>query len=174
MRRASFLLLLLLAGCTTVPPEQRTAAAKALFDETTKQYHLPAAQAQGAERDRLLQQAATGYGKLVRHYRDQPAWSAVALRSLGNIRATQGKLDEAVKLYAQVGARYPQQEWEVLQAWKSAADLLNEAGRTQEARKFYQQIVEQFGQPEQPEVVRVIARAARRHLTEPVPGDRQP
>ena len=106
-------MLLLLTGCATPQKQDRAAAAKALFEQsvTLHQQHE-------------FSGAATGYERLLMAYRDQPYWCAQALRSLGNVRAAQGKLDEAVKLYRRVGEQYPQQDWEVLQAWKSAADLL--------------------------------------------------
>ncbi len=106
-------------------------------------------------------EAAAGYRRVLRQHPDQPYWCAQALRSLGNVRAAQGRPDEAVKLYRQVGERYPQQDWEVLQAWKSAADLLWEAGRQEEARQFYRQIVRRFDVPDAPAVVQTVVRAAR-------------
>lgn len=165
MRRVSLIVCLLAAaGCATQSPEQRAAGAKELFDQTTHQFHLPAGATAGAERDRLLQQAAAGYEQLLRRYADQPVWCAMALRSLGNVRAAQGRLDDAVKLYDCVASRYPSQDWEILQAWKSAADLLAEAGRPAEARQFDQKIVNRFDRPDEPEIVRTIVRAARRRL----------
>lgn len=170
---SSWLILLFFFGCDS--PEQkaarqqkRYAEAKALFEQTTKEQHLPSAQAQGAERDRLLNLAAAGYERLLREYRDQPFWCAPALRSLGNVRATQGKLDDAVKLYARVGKDYADNEWEVLQAWKSAADLLWEAGRQTEAKPYYQQIVTRFGGAGQPVIVQVVVRASQRQLAGPI------
>src|SRR5438552_15917632 len=127
---------LLLAGCAA-PRQDRNAGAKALFEQTVKQYHLPSADAQGPARQRLLDQAAGGYERLLKTYRDQPYWCAQALRSLGNVRAEQGRLDDAVRLFTRVGERYPNEDWEVLQAWKSASDLLWEAHRHAEAKVFY-------------------------------------
>src|ERR1051326_1479927 len=164
-----FLLASMLCSCAT--PEQatrrgqvRSAAAKDLFDQTTKLYHLPSAQAQGDEKAKLLAQAAEGYRQLLRHYPDQPAWCAQALRSLGNVRAEQGRLDEAVKLYSCVATKYPGQDWEVLQAWKSAADLLWEADRRDQARVFYRNIVTRYDVADAPAVVKTIVRASKAHL----------
>ena len=162
-------LLALVVGCGQRAPDpvrqaQRAAAAKALFDQTTKDCHLPSAQATGAECDRLLGLAAAGYEKLLREYRDQPDWCAPALRSLGNVRATQGRLDDAIQLYARVGRDYAGHDWEVLQAWKSAADLLWEAGRAAEAKGYDQQIVARFAGNDQPAVFQTIVRAAQRRL----------
>jgi TolA-binding protein len=152
--------LVLFAGCAT-PKQDRAAAAKALFDQTVKQYHLPPAEARGTRRQELLAQAAAGYERLLKTFRDQPYWCAQALRSLANVRAEQGRHDEAVKLYWRVGEQYPQQDWEVLQAWKSAGDLLWDAGRKDEARQFYRQIVARFNQPDASAVVQTVVRAAR-------------
>lgn len=168
MRLGKLFLLALVAGmtwgCGKPVQEDRAAAAKNLFDQTVKQYHLPSAEAKGTERETQLARAADGYACLLRLYSDQPYWCAQALRSLASIRAVQGRLDEAVKLYAQVGDKYPQNDWEVLQAWKSAADLLWDAGRAAEARPFYQKIVAKFSEGDQAEVVKVIVRAAQRRL----------
>src|ERR1051325_5032380 len=117
-------------GCATdntARSEGRYAAARDLYERTTKLYHLPSAQAQGEERDRLLRQAASGYEQLLRRYPNQELWCAQALRSLANVRAEQGRLDQAIRLYDRVADLYPRQDWEVLQAWKSAADLLWDA-----------------------------------------------
>lgn len=164
-RIAALATLALLLGC--VSPEmraarqqQRNTAAKELFDHTVKTCHLPSAEAQGAERDRLLQQAAAGYKLLLRDFSDQPAWCAPALRSLGNVRATQGQLDQAVACYRQVGEKYALYDWEVIQAWKSAADLLWETGRQAEAKTFYTQIVTRFDNAAATPVMVIIVRAA--------------
>ena len=163
------ILVVLLAGCATpaqkaAREQQRAAAARNLFDQTTRQFHLPAGEAAGVERGQLLQQAAAGYERLLRQYPDQPLWCAMAERSLGNVRATQGRLDEAVRLYACVAERYPTQDWEILQAWKSAADLLWEAGRPAAAGAFDRKIVKRFDQPDQPAVIMLIVRAVQRRL----------
>jgi len=145
--------LVLLAGCTTAPKPDRAVAAQALFEQsvTLHQQHQ-------------FSEAAAGYERMLRTYRDQPYWCAQALRSLGNVRAAQGKLDQAVKLYRQVGEKYPQQDWEVLQAWKSAGDLLWEASRQDEARPFYRQIVARFDKPDWPTVFRTIVHASQTRL----------
>ena len=143
-------LLLLLAGCATTTKETD---AKALFEQSVKLHQ-----------DHQYAEAAVGYERLLKLYPDQPHWCAQALRSLGNVRAAQGKLDAAVKLYRQVGEKYPQQDWEVLQAWKSAGDLLWDARRKDEARQFYRQIVERFDKPDAPAVYRTIVNAAAKKL----------
>lgn len=154
-----------LLGCATAPKGERAAAAKQLFEQTVRQYHLPSAEAKEPERDKLLVQAAAGYTRLLRSYPEQADWCVQALRSLANIRAEQGRLNDAVKLYRQVGDDYPGYDWEVLQAWKSAADLLWEAGRQDEARTFYRKIVARFERPDMPTVYRTVVRAAKAKLT---------
>lgn len=150
--------LLLLAGCATPRPE-----ARASFEQTVK-LHLASAELENTERAKSLERVAGEYEKFLKTYRDQPYWCAQALRSLGNVRAEQGKLDEAVKLYRRVGEKYPQQDWEVLQAWKSAADLLWEVRRQDEARPFYRLIVQRFDSPDAAPVIQTVVRAARRRL----------
>src|SRR5437867_1341618 len=118
-------------------PTQRYESARALFERASRDYHIPSAQARGEERRTLEQQAARLYGDVVTNYGDQPLWASQALRSLANIRASQTNVTEAVKLYAQVAERFPQQDFEVLMAWKSAADLLSDCGRHTEAKAFY-------------------------------------
>ncbi len=159
---------LLSTGCASSKqtPQQRSDAAKALFDQTTKAFHIPSAEAQGAARAELQRQAAAGYEQVLKKYPDQDYWAAQALRSLANIRAAQTNLDAAVKLYAAVGKKYPQQDWEVLMAWKSAADLLWDAGRRDEAKAFYQKIVSRFDVPDAPMVVKTTVRGSRARLGE--------
>ena len=165
MRHGKFLILLmLLISCATPPNPAHARAAKSFFESIARDYHFPAAMATGTERNRLLSEAAAGYERILRQYPDQDEWSAKALRSLANVRAEQGQLDVAVKLYASVADKHPRQDWEVLQAWKTAADLLWDAGRPDDARKFYRQIVARFDQPAASAVVQTIVRAARRHM----------
>jgi tetratricopeptide (TPR) repeat protein len=139
-------------------------SAQELFGRTVTQYHRPSADAKGAERDALLRHAAAGYAQVLRQYRDQPFWCAQALRSLANVRAAQGRFDEAVRLYSRVGQDYPRNDWEVLQAWKSAADLLWDAERRAEAREFYRLIVARFVGEGAAPVTKIILRASERRL----------
>ena len=167
----SFALLLIIssAGCAT-PAErmarqkQRFADAKALFDQTTKLYHLPSAEAQGATKEKLLAQAAAGYEQLLRQYPEQINWCAQSLRSLANVRAEQNRIDEAVQLYERVNRLYPREDWEVLQSWRSAADLLWEHGRRESARAFYRRIVERFDHPDASSIVRLVVRGSQTRL----------
>ena len=152
------------AGCATAPNPAPAHGAKMLFESTARNYHFPSAVASGPERERLLNEAATGYERLLRQYPDQDDWCAKSLHSLANVRSTQGRLDEAVQLYARVAAQHPQQDWEILQSWKSAADLLWEAGRRAEAQKYYRLIVTRFDQPNPSAMVKLIVHIAQMRL----------
>ena len=161
--------MLLLLGCAR--PERKIAeqqlrytAAKNSFEQAANQYDLPSADLQGAEKMRLLGLAAAGYEKVLKKYPDQKFWCAQALRCLGNVRAAQGRLDDAVKIWVRVEKEYPQQDWEVLLAWKSAADQLWDAGRQDEARAFYRKIVEQFDNGEEPTAIIQIVQGAKFRL----------
>lgn len=162
------LLLVGLTGCAHHRESslQRSEAARALFERTTKEFHLPSAEAQGAVRLQLQEEAAAGYRELIKEYPDQRQWAAQALRSLGNIRAAQTNLNQAVKYYQAVGQRYPDQAWEVLMAWKSAADLLWDASRQPEAASFYKKIVARFDVPEAPQVIQTVVHGSKRRLAE--------
>ena len=157
----------ILMGCATARySPKRAAAAKVSFDRVTKEFHLPSAEATGTRKTELLTQSARGYEDLLRQFSDQHNWCAQALRSLGNVRVEQGKLDEAVRLYTRVGEKYPREEWEVLQAWKSAGDLLWQAKRPAEAKKFYAQIVKRFDAPEMPPIVKIVVNTSKKRLAE--------
>ena len=165
--RISLCFALLLAGCSSKEtPAQRTEAAKALYEQATKEYHLPSAEAKGAAQRRLQDQAAAAYEELLKKYPEQTNWCVQAIYSLGNIRAAQTNLDAATRLYAEVDTRYPHADWEVLMAWKSAGDLLWDAGRKQEAKGFYQKIVERFDNTNASAVVKTVVRGSKTHLTE--------
>jgi tetratricopeptide (TPR) repeat protein len=163
------IVMLLLLGCATparkaAERQLRYAAARDLFEQTSKTYHIPSTDLQGADKMKLLDLAAAGYEKVLKKYPDEKFWCAQALRSLGNVRAAQGRLDEAVKIWVWVEKEYPQQDWEVLLAWKSSADQLWDAGRHDEAREFYRKIVGQFDTGEEPTAVIQIVESARLRL----------
>lgn len=163
MRRTSQLLIALtlqfFLGCTHASPE----TARQVFEHTVREYHLPSAEASGVTRERLLVESAAGYEQVLRLGANDRPLCASALRSLANVRAEQGRLDEAVKLYSQVGWQYPACDWEVLQAWKSAGDLLWNADRQNDAAPFYRQIFERFRSAPSP-IMRTVARAASRRV----------
>ena len=116
------------------------------------------------EQQKLQAQAAENYEKILRRYPEQTNWCAQALRSLANIRAAQTNLSEAVRAYAAVAEKYPGDDWETIQAWKSAADLLWEANRHEDARKFYQKVVSRFDGTNQPSIVRIVVKGSKARL----------
>jgi tetratricopeptide (TPR) repeat protein len=167
------LLLLVVSGCekkapppAPADPLARERDAKQLFERATKLYHLPSAEATGAEKQKLLAQAAATYEQLLKNDGDQSAWAAQALRSLGNVRAEQGRIDDAVKLFSQVDQKYPDQQWEILQAWKTAGDLLWDANRRDDAKPFYKKLVERFDTPDAPAIYKTVVHGARSRLGE--------
>src|SRR5262245_15916801 len=99
---------LFFSSCTT-PKQDRAATAQQLFSTAVR-----------AHNDRQFNVAATGYERILRQFPEQTNLCAQSLRSLGNVRAAQSRLDDAVKCYARVATKYPTEDWEILQAWKSA------------------------------------------------------
>jgi lipopolysaccharide biosynthesis regulator YciM len=148
----------LVGGCAPASHE----TARDLFDRTVREYHLPSAETSGVERERLLARAASGYEQVLQRGNHEPQLCAAALRSLANVRAEQGHLDEAVKLYSRVGQQYTRYDWEVLQAWKTAGDSLWDAGRHQEAATFYRMIAQRFDGDTSPLVRSIVSAASRR------------
>jgi TolA-binding protein len=139
-------------------------AAKTEFDQTTKELHNASAETNAVAQQKMLAQAAGNYQAILRRYPKQTYWCAQALRHLGNVHAARTNLDEAVKCYAAVVKSYPAQEWEAVQALKSAGDLLWDANRREDARPYYQQLVQRFDGTNQPSVVRLAVRGARTKL----------
>ena len=158
---------LVLTGCSRkqLSPAEKYEAAKALFESTSRQFHIPSAEAKGSEKLRLQQQALMGYRQLVKQYPDQDYWAAQSLRSIGNIYAAQTNLTAAVEHYSEVGSRYPNERWEVLMAWKSAADLLWDANQHDRAQQFYAKIVQRFDTPDAAQVIKMAVRGCKLRLS---------
>ena len=165
---ASLLLVVLGAvGCRdSSPPRVSSADARILLDETARDFHNASAAAAGAERQRLLEEAAQRYRDIQKRFPEQEDVAAEALRGLGSVYASLGNLDEAVKHYEKVEERYPGRDWEVLQAWKAAGDLLWEAGRRDEARKYYSRIIDRFDSTDGPAIIQQVVRGARARMAE--------
>lgn len=165
-----------LTGCggPALTPAQDEAAARELFNATVTQYHLPSADTNAAARTHLLEQAAAGYQKLLKDHPAQTAWCAQALRSLGNVRVAQGRIDEAVEIYRSVPQRYPTQLWDSLQALKAGGDSLWDAHRYTAAREFYQTITQRFDRPDAPQIFQTVARGAQTRLAEKAPATSTP
>ena len=154
--------LLVMSGCAK--HDATLAQARELFERTVTLYHLPSAQADGAKRAELLARAAAGYEQLLRDCPGQTHWCAQALRSLGNVRAAQGRTSEALLLYERVARNYPREDWEVLQAWKAAADFLFDAGQLRDAAAVYRRIIDRFAITDAPPVVELVVHAAKRRI----------
>jgi tetratricopeptide (TPR) repeat protein len=145
---------------------ERPGGGRALFEQTIKEFHNPSAEAMGTNRERLLSEAARRYEQLLKEYPKDEGLCAEALLGFGNIRALQGKTNEAVKLYATVSEKYPNRDWEVLQAWKAAADLLWDARRRDDAKKYYARIVERFDKSDAPMITKTVVRGSKSRLAE--------
>jgi outer membrane protein assembly factor BamD (BamD/ComL family) len=160
------------AGCRqkTEAPQQRYEAARALYEQTTKDLHLPSASATGREQKRLQTEAARAYEELLERYPEQEYWCAKALCGLGNLHAAQTNYVAALRCWAEVRTKYPRAEWEVLTALKSAADLEWDVGHRAEARVLYQELVTEFDRTNVPAVVRTIVRGSRLKLETPQTG----
>jgi tetratricopeptide (TPR) repeat protein len=163
-----FLISALMAGChskqSSLSLEDSNASAKELFDQTSTNFHLPSAEAKGAEQTRLQERAISGYTQLLKKYPNDPIYAAQAERNLGNILAGQGRVDDAIQRFEAVGKKYPNQAWEVLMAWKSAGDLLWENGRKEEGKEFYQRIISRYDRPEAPAVTKTIVKGSKLRL----------
>ena len=163
---SAFLIFVLVAGCqvqSKAPKTDRAAAAKDLFQRGLRN-HLLSAEGKN-DRTALLQAATKDYAETVKSYSDQTRWAAQAMRSLGNVRAEEQKIDDAVKLFSAVATKFPTEDWEVLQAWKSAADLLWESGRKDEAKVFYGKIVGRFRDTEDSALMKLIVQASKRRIS---------
>ena len=156
------------SGCARKPKSEGDAYAdaKALFEHTSKHFHIPSAEATGTEKLRLQNLALSGYQQLLKEYPAEDYWVAQALRSRGNIYSAQTNVDAAVKSFAAVEQRCPKRDWEILISWKSAGDLLWDANRQSEARRFYGRIVERFDHAGSAQVVATIVRGSRLRLAE--------
>ncbi len=148
---------------------ERASAAQRLFDQSTRDFHLPSAEATGTRRTTLLDGAAALYRQVLRDYPEQHHWCAQSQRSLGNVMAEQGDLAGALGQFDALSRHYPDEEWEILQAWKSAGDLLWLADLKDEARAHYRRIVERFDQPNRPQVYQLIVQAAKKRQAGPQP-----
>jgi tetratricopeptide (TPR) repeat protein len=134
-------------------------------------YVAPAAEATNeVDRAALLDQAEAAYQKIADEYTDVPAWAANAWRTLGQLKIQRGRLRDGLYCYEQVGRLYPAVHWEVIQAWKAAADALWMRQLNLEAIQYYQKIVLTYGgKPGQPPMFETIVDIARSRLREPPP-----
>lgn len=164
-------------GCAHTPAQAaghkvsaRESKARYEYNRVIRQYQLPAIDATNAvERVAMLDQTAFELEAMVREYAEVPKWAAIALRTLGKIHIERGQLKEGLACFEQVGQRYPQEHWEVIQAWREAGDTLWETHHRGEARLYYRQIVSTYDRPGQPPMFDTIVRVARARLEESNP-----
>ncbi|MCX6923635.1 MAG: tetratricopeptide repeat protein [Verrucomicrobia bacterium] len=164
--------LVVFAGCQQKKeaPKQRYESARTLYEQTTKNLHLPSASAIGQEQHRLQTEAALAYQELLKRYPEQEYWCAKALCNLGNLQAAQTNYAAALRSWSEVATKYPRAEWEVITALKSAADLQWDSGHPAQAKALYQKLVVDFDRTNAPAVVRTIVRGARLKLETPAAG----
>ena len=163
------LLALLPCGCASSgpTPAQRDAEARYHYNQAMRLYRVPTADASNeVDRVVLLDAAAKEYARLAHVYRDVPRFASASWRSLGMIQLARGELREALTALEQVGRLYPDQHWEVIQAWKAAADALWNARHRAEAALYYRQIVSVYGKPGQPPMFDTLVVIARARLAE--------
>lgn len=157
------------AGCATSPDQgaQRLSKARFEYNRIMREFRVPAEEATNdVQRLAMLEQAAVEYLQFTQNYGDCAPLAAAALRSLGQIHLALGEGKEALSCFEQVGQRYPQEHWEVIQAWKQAADTLWETRHRGEATLYYQQIVTTYDRPGQPPMFETVVNIARSRLKE--------
>ena len=160
---------ILLNGCNSRPEPPAISAPPALssqatYDSVATNLHRAAAEARGAERERLLAQAASGYEDVLKQFPSDTKVCLLATRALANVRALQGRLDESVRLQLSVTNSPAAGDMDRLMALKSAGDLLWDAGRIEDAKPLYEQLVERFGKPGSSQLNQLIVRGARSRL----------
>ena len=87
-----------------------------------------------------------------------------ATRGLANVRASQGRIDDAVRLHLSTTSSPAAGDMDRLMALKSAADLLWDANRRAEAKPLYEQLVERYGKAGGSQLHQLIVRGARTRL----------
>ncbi len=162
-------LVILLNGCNSRPePPAVTAplapSSQATYDSVATNLHRPAAEARGVERERLLTQTAAGYEEVLKQFPSDTKVCLLTTRALANVRALQGRLDDSVRLHLSVNNSPAAGDMDRLMALKSAGDLLWDAGRLKDAKPFYEQLVERYGQPGGSQLNQLIVRGARTRL----------
>jgi len=161
------------AGCVASGGnvDRRERQARHEFNQVVRELHVPAGDATNdVMRGELLTNAVKRYLAIVQQYPDQPQWGAQAMRSVANIYRAEGRRAEALATYERIAHKYPGQDWEIIQAWKSAGDLLWDSAMKELARDYYRQIVDAYGEVHDPPMFQTIADIARRRLA----GDGQP
>ena len=157
------------SGCSlrpesSTPPAPTPLSAQAIYDRTAANFHQPAAEARGAEQARLLTEAAAGYEHVLKRFPRETNVCLLATRGLANVRASQGRIDDAVRIHVSLTNLPAASDWDRLIALKSAADLLWDARREAEAKPLYHQLVESFDRPGVSQMTQTIVRGSRTRL----------
>lgn len=161
----------LLAACATRSPEQLAdATARYEFKRIVREFQVPASEATNElQRVELIDQALAALESLRTNYPTAQPWAAMSLRQIGQIHAERGERKEALAAFARVAVLYPTESWEIIQASKAAGDLLWDSGMKKQALMFYQDIVDQYGGPGQPEMFDTLVRISRERIKEAGP-----
>ncbi len=173
MRVAFAFAMVLLAACliaacaTRAPQEDAQAKARYEYNRIVRTYQIPASESTNeVERALLLHQAFTAYAALITNYPTARPWAAMSLRAVAALHAERGDWKKALETYDIVPALYPDDDWEVIQAWRGAGDLLWSARMPALAVEYYRQIVERFDRPGMPPGFDAHVRIARDRLRE--------
>ncbi len=159
----------LAAGCLAPPesPEARASQARYQFQEIVRRYHVPAGDTTNeVERVALLLAARQGYEGLLAAYPEQRLWAAQSVRAVAQIHLVEGRPDEALAWFDRVGRDYPEQDWEVIQAWKSAGDHLRDRGEGRRAAAYFRRIVTTYDKPGVAPMFQTMVTISKRRLDE--------
>lgn len=162
-----FLAAALLGSCSSPKPamDQRAREARYEFNRVVREYHVPMSEATNdLERGVWMTNALAGYEAICRDFGDQAKWAAQSLRSMGNVYLAQGDRARALRCYDQVGRDYPGEHWEVIQAWKSAGDLLWDSGMKSEGAKYFSLIVQTYAGMDEPPMFKTLVEISRDRL----------
>lgn len=156
-------LLMIASACATRPPGQAAdARARYEYKRIVRKFQVPSGDSTNAlERAALLDKSLQELETLRANYPEARPWAAMALRQIGEIYAERGQKKEAVDAFTRVGVLYMGEDWEVIQAWRAAGDLLWNDGKKSAALAFYRDIVQRFDRPGRPDLYDTIVRIAR-------------
>lgn len=165
---AVLVLLVIASACATRSLEQvAEARAKYEYQRIVRQFQVPFGDSTNTlERAALLDKSLQELEALRANYPNARPWNAMALRKIGEIYAERGQKKEALAAFTLVGVRCMSEDWEVIQAWKAAGDLLWSSGMRNQALPFYRDIVQRYNRPGYPEMYNTIVRIALDRMAE--------
>lgn len=163
-----FLPAVLLMSCATqTSPKSIESKARYEFNRIVRTYHIPAAEATNAlERAALLDKAFLAYSALITNYPTARPWAAKSLLAVAELHAERGDLDKALNAYDLVPTLYPDDAWEVIQAWRAAGDLLWQRRQFAPALSYYLDLVRRFDKPDMSPAFSAHVRHARDRIRE--------